>query len=226
MFVRHLESVPLPQKPGLVLALSRKDKSYFLLSSTFIERLISKMLKCITSPTDKEIRIFSKFKRLAQGTELSNWEFYHSTDLDAAVPADIHRFFQHIDSESTLEYSCVKEGRSIYRVEHKFTNLPIFVVDKAITTKEAILRKAVAQLTKYYTQPAASFAPIVEDFLGRLGQFVEIFEQTAKRTAYDLRDVSFEKVDDSASYATHASRASDLNHDALSLWVIGEKGKA
>lgn len=223
MFVRHLESIPLPCKAGLVLALNTTHKKYFLISSSYIDTTIGKMQKCVERSDDSITRIFAKFREVAYRSELSEWEFYYSLDPKAIVPGDIAKHFVHVESGSACEASCSKAGRSVYKVTHNFTDLPIYVVDKSITTKSAIMKKVVAQLEKYLTQTGSVFAHHMRKDRHRVAKVHWTYDTTLRRTAHDPRDVTFELVADSDEFATHASQAQDLNLRALAEWMATQQ---
>lgn len=223
MFVRHLESIPLPNKGGIVLALNNKHKKFFLISSSFIDTTIWKMRKCIGRSFDSKMRIFSKYREIACVSAKDDWEFYYSLDPKALIPRDISAHFVHVESGSACEAGHNKAGCAVYKVTHNFTDLPIYVVDKSITTKSAIMKKVVAQLEKYLTQSSAVFAHIRSKDRYRVAKVHWTYDTTLRRTAHDPRDVSFELVADSDEFATHSSQAMDLNLRALAEWTAAKQ---
>lgn len=220
MFVRHIKSIPVPRSAGLIIALNTTHKCYFLLSSSTIDRIISKMSKSIGKGFDFDPRLHVKFRELAWNSTPDEWEFYYSTDATAPVPQEISALYKLVLTGTGSDACINHSDRVIYKVSHNFTDIAIYVVDKSTATKQAIARKSVTQLGKYLTQHNAEFSKWVCPLRQRIEDAHRIMISTLNRTAYDMRDIYIERVERVATFITPGSQCRHMNLHALKEQAI------
>lgn len=214
MFVRLFPSVPVPRVPGLIIALNVRNKEYFMLRTSSIDRLLSKLKNSVDKSSD-DPRCHVVFRNYARRTEANEWEFYYSTDPSARVPSEFHSLFKLLLTGTKSDAVVAMTDSKIYKVTHNFTDIPVYVADKCTAAKMSILRKVVKQLDKFMNQHGADFSKAVEKNYEKVSKAYDIYSSTFNMTNYCLRDVTIEPMAHDESFATLAARGRHLNLEML-----------
>lgn len=221
MFVRPLDCTPTPRTSGLVISLHKQSKKYFLNTASDIQRYLRNLSQFITQQEGDSLG-FLEFRNLAKDTDLSDWEFYYSTEPSAPLPQEIqhHCFYMYSGVASDAVISR-KSARAIFKVEHKNTNFPVYVVDKCCAKKRVVLRKAVSQLKKYANAgERAWYAEFICKNPSMFNRALDVFECSLENLGrYSIHDVRYEPITfDDKSFVTHTAAAAHLNLLALRNW--------
>lgn len=221
MFVRQLDSIPTPNKSGLVLSLHKKTKKYFLNTSNDVQRYIRGLKQFIVLQEDGT-HAFIEFKLLARDSTVDDWEFYYSLVPTAPIPEEIQHHYAYQYSNASNDAVIAKHSpKTIFRVEHKNTIFPVYVVDRTCAKKNAVLRKAVSQLKRY--TKAGERAWYAQYISGNAFLFVrtlDVFECCLDGLGkHSIHDIRYEPVAyDDKTYVTHQAAAASLNLQALKGW--------
>ena len=196
MFVRQLDSVPTPNKSGLVLSLHKKTKKYFLNTANDVQRYI-RGLRHFILQQEGGTHAFIEFRLLAKDSVDDDWEFYYSLSPTAPIPQEIQHHY-------TYQYSNVPNDAVIAKHRPK-----------------AVLRKAISQLKKYANAgERAWYAQYISGnsflFVKTLDVFECCLENLGKHSIHDIR---YEPVAyDDTNFVTHMAAAASLNLQALKDW--------
>lgn len=221
MFVRQLDSVPTPNKSGLVLSLHKKTKKYFLNTANDVQRYI-RGLRHFILQQEGGTHAFIEFRLLAKDSVDDDWEFYYSLSPTAPIPQEIQHHYTYQYSNVPNDAVIAKHRpKAIFRVEHKNTIFPVYVVDHTCAKKNAVLRKAISQLKKYANAgERAWYAQYISGnsflFVKTLDVFECCLENLGKHSIHDIR---YEPVAyDDTNFVTHMAAAASLNLQALKDW--------
>ncbi len=221
MFVRQLDCVTIPNKSGLVISLHKQSRKYFLNTSNDIQRYIRGLIHYVTRQ-EGETLAFLEFRLMAKSTALSDWEFHYSIDPSAPVPQEIlHKcsyVYSNVGNDAVISK---KNDRAIFKVEHKNTIFPVYVVDRCCAKKKVVMRKAVSQLKRYANAgERAWYAKYVLKNASMFDRALDAYECSMDNLGrYSLHDVSYEPVAfDEKSFVTHTAAAAHLNLQALMSW--------
>lgn len=221
MFVRQLDSVPTPNKSGLVLSLHKKTKKYFLNTANDVQRYI-RGLKHFIIQQEGGTHAFIEFRLLAKDSIGDDWEFYYSLSPTAPIPEEIQHHYTYQYSNVPNDAVIAKHRpKAIFKVEHKNTILPVYVVDQTCAKKNAVLRKAISQLKKYTNAgERAWYAQYISGnaflFVKTLDVFECCLDQLGKNSMHDIR---YEPVAyDDKNFVTHTAAVANLNLQALKDW--------
>lgn len=221
MFFRQLDCVTVPCASGLVITLHKQSGKYFLNTSNDIQRFIRGLIHYVTRQ-EGESHTFLEFRSMARGTVIGDWEFYYSTDPKAPVPPEILHHYSYVYSGAANDAVISKKNeKAVFKVEHKNTNFPVYVVDKCCAKKKGVLRKAVSQLKKYANAgERAWYAQYVCKNANLFNRALDAFECSLDNLGrYSMHDVRYEPVTyDESSYVSHSAAAAQFNLQALISW--------
>lgn len=222
MFLQQLDGIINPgHTAGVVLIKHLKSKKYFLNNVNDVQTYLMRLRRYVTGG-DYTSRAFQEFQSLAQGSVSEDWEFLYSTNPNEPLPADVMHSWTYVYSNTAND--AVVNNRAdlaIFRVEHKNTTFPVYVVDKSCAKKASIVRKAISQLRKYaHAGERAWYASYVCKDPNLFQRAWDHYDCSLYNLAgKSMHDVRYEPIPyDKDIYATHLANAQALNLAALKEW--------